>query len=803
MKNSFRWSVFLLLVLFGLLPFFLLACQGGDALADDTHNTAGEETVMIPPQTQNELLLHLGFDEGSGNTVTDLSGSQDDGTVEYVYTYATYQEAGEDPLWRTGIKGTSLLFDGFSMKIRYPDIMLEPSAFTISAWIAPRAFNYADGTLNAIIAQYMDEEKDTGFAFGYGDYGQLTARIAFENADGESKWITISEKGYLPVFAWSYVAITYDQTSGILTLYRNGEPVRDREVGSEWKMRLSERQLVIGCNPSAGYYETVYPLGIINGLLDEVKIYRKTLSADEINAEYTSHLTDGVIPSIERSEIWTDPTVLSDDIYHPQYHLMPNQFATGETIAPFYYNGVYHIFTQSQVCGTYWRNPIWGHYISTDLVNWTEVTPALWPDGSSIDKDYTFAGNAMVDANGKPYLFYTAVNLSKANLNCTTFATPADPTDPKLLDWEKSHVIIPQVEGTDLTAFRDPYLYQENGHVYMLLGTTTKYPGGTPEIVCYKASSNNLEEWDYLGITLQGDRSQYPNLMDTWELPVLLKLTDESGTVTKYFLSVFPMHNSGNVTYYWLGNFDLETGVFTPDKKEPTVFGTTDSASTMCGFTDPVSGKALVWQTLDIAPGMSAMDHYNAGWTIGTSLPRALSLNADGTLRIEAFEGYETLHKETVISRKNITVEELNEAVQSLNSDMLHLKLTVDMKDAYQFILRLYEDKTGRTNNKTILSYSTVTGELTLNGSQSGLWRNPSYGTLLNIKEDGILTLDVYMDRCALEVFSNGTVLAAGIYRDADASCGISLDSRGGEVAILSAEIYEMNAIASRTTAHS
>lgn len=757
---------------------------------------------MVPQKSQSNLLLHLGFDEGHNNIVTDLSGSQQNRTIEYVYTNAIYQEAGESPLWRTGVKGTSLLFDGFSMKIRYPDIALDASALTISAWIAPRAFNYADGTLNAIVAQYMDEEKDAGFAFGYGDYGRLTARIAFENDAGETKWVTISENEYLPVFAWSYVALTYDQSIGVLTLYRNGEAVRNREVGSEWKIRLSEQQLIIGCNPAAGYYEDVYPLGIINGLLDEVKIYSKALNADEITTEYRSLLIDGQVPDIDRKEIWTDPSILSDDIYHPQYHLMPNQFATGETVAPFYYNGFYHIFTQSQVCGTYWRNPIWGHYISTDLVNWTEVTPALWPDGSSIDKDYTFAGNAMVDSNGKPYLFYTAVNLSKVNLNCTTFATPVNSDDPQLIDWEKSHVIVPQADGTDPTAFRDPYLYQENGYVYMLLGTTTKYPGGIPEVVCYRAYADNLEEWEYLGITLQGDREQYPNLMDTWELPVLLKLTDESGTITKYFLSVFPMNNNGGVTYYWLGDFDLETGIFTPDKLEPTIFGAMDSASTMCGFTDPVSGKVLVWQTLDIAPGISAMDHYNAGWTIGTSLPRVLSLNADGLLQIEAYEGYDVLHKDLVVSMTNATSEDLNEAVKFLNSDMLHLKLTVDMGDAYQFILRLYEDQTGRTNNKTVLSYSAITGELTMNGSQSGLWRNPTYTVPLNVR-DGILTLDIYLDRCAIEVFANGTVLAGGIYRDEDASCGISFDSRGGNISILSADIYEMGAIDSRSSSHS
>lgn len=62
---------------------------------------------------KDSLLLHLTFDEGSGNTVKDDAGKQEDATVQYVFNDPVYQHEPQDPQWReSGAVGGSLLFDG-------------------------------------------------------------------------------------------------------------------------------------------------------------------------------------------------------------------------------------------------------------------------------------------------------------------------------------------------------------------------------------------------------------------------------------------------------------------------------------------------------------------------------------------------------------------------------------------------------------------------------------------------------------------------------------------------------------------
>ena len=93
-----------------------------------------------------EDILYLSFDEGSGSTIADRSGSLPEELVQYQYLAPVYTEP-MDPQWRTvGVVNGSLLFDGCSTYIAYDSdkISLSGSALTISVWVAPRAFEWDD-----------------------------------------------------------------------------------------------------------------------------------------------------------------------------------------------------------------------------------------------------------------------------------------------------------------------------------------------------------------------------------------------------------------------------------------------------------------------------------------------------------------------------------------------------------------------------------------------------------------------------------------------------------------------------------
>ena len=76
---------------------------------------AGAETAP-----GDAAVLHLSFNEGHGSVVHDESGRMMPADVQYQYLTPAYTDP-MDPQWRqVGVEGGSLLFDGCSTFISYP-----------------------------------------------------------------------------------------------------------------------------------------------------------------------------------------------------------------------------------------------------------------------------------------------------------------------------------------------------------------------------------------------------------------------------------------------------------------------------------------------------------------------------------------------------------------------------------------------------------------------------------------------------------------------------------------------------------
>jgi len=246
-------------------------------------------TAFAAARNDGEL-LHLGFDEGQGITVSDLSGHLSAAQVQYGFTDAAFMDS-QEPQWRDkGAAGGCLLFDGCTTYVEYPNSALRVSgdSLTVSAWVAPRAFDWDDpngaengsDTLTAIVDQ-ADRGGRRGFILGYQRYGVLS----FQVGTGDS-WLTLWTNGdKLTTYAWNHVVATYDAGIGEMALYLNGERVSSRSVPRGAAIAPSDRPLMVGRNGSAGRYDASL-LNLVSGYLDEVTLRRGALTETEVAAAY-------------------------------------------------------------------------------------------------------------------------------------------------------------------------------------------------------------------------------------------------------------------------------------------------------------------------------------------------------------------------------------------------------------------------------------------------------------------------------------------------------------------------------------
>ena len=741
-----------------------------------------------------ELYLHLSFDEGSGTTVKDSAGKLPDTDLSYVFSHATYMD-DQEPQWREeGVSGGCVLLDGTSTYVGYKrnDVTVEGPSLTVQAWIAPRMFEWDDphaadnGTdsLTGIVCQF-DKDAKKGFILGYERFG----RVSFQVGTGY-EWLSVwSGEARLEKYAWNLVTATYDEDEGQMCLYLNGELVGSGFSGGDI-VGASTKGLNVGRNQNPAENLVAGSVNSASGYLDEVKLWSTALSADEIKEYYESV----EVPEIAFDDIWLQ-NILTGDYTRPQFHGGPYQFWMNEPHAPVYYNGVYHLFYQANMTGSYWRNICWGHYVSTDMVNWKPIREAITPTEGSVVPDGVWSGGATLDKNGVPLLFFTAGNdafrdtpglISNQNIGV---AYPADLSDPELTDWvicDELAVVQQQGQGR-AGEFRDPSIWKEGDTWCMLIcsgsattngGTALLYTSDTLEL---KPDGTVEQNWVYKGpvYEMENQSSLYGT---SWELPILLPLTNEAGTVTKYFFSVSPAPASSadNKVYYWLGDFDLETGKFTPDESfqgPPHLldYGANVFTGPSC-LVDPVSGDVYMFSIMQDQRG--AAEQGASGWAHTVGLARKIWLADDGSdVMMSPTDALHELEEETLVDLKNVSLEDANKALAEVDEDMLYIRLTADVAAASEFGISM---KQGGKWDATTYTYDvagqTISGHTENKGEGC---KAASVSGQLPVK-DGKLTMEIYIDRSLVEGFFNDyKSISIRAYTDEPDSHGIDLFATG------------------------
>jgi hypothetical protein len=207
------------------------------------------------------LIGYWTLDEGQGKTARDASGNGLDGTLN------------GNPKWVAGQLGGALDFDGSD---DFVDIPHDPrlsltDAITIAAWTNMRAT--ASGEM-AIVSKGGWGANDLPY-----ELTETPGDVIFWQFYNDSGRDTCSPTSP-PVGEWHHIAATYD--GKIFKCYVDGK------LGEEWayagKMPKNTASVTIGRRSRGGT--------MFNGMIDDVAIYDRALSLDEVQLIMGGHLQE-------------------------------------------------------------------------------------------------------------------------------------------------------------------------------------------------------------------------------------------------------------------------------------------------------------------------------------------------------------------------------------------------------------------------------------------------------------------------------------------------------------------------------
>ena len=206
-----------------------------------------------------------------------------------------------------------------------------------------------------------------------------------------------------------------------------------------------------------------------------------------------------------------------------------------------------------------------------------------------------------------PTFIYTGTRGENFEIQTQCVATSHD----NLLTWQKHprNPILSDVpsEANQTSEFRDPFVWNEDGTWFMLIGSSIHNVGGT----AFLYRSANLEDWEYVSSILVGDKDRHGAI---WECPNFFKIGDKWVLIVSAHLG----SQTGFVIYF-VGDFD--GAKFTPIRE-----GVIDHAYLYAPLTfeDDHNRRIMVgW----LREGRPDFEQRLAGWSGAQSIPRQLSLD--------------------------------------------------------------------------------------------------------------------------------------------------------------------------------
>ena len=421
------------------------------------------------------------------------------------------------------------------------------------------------------------------------------------------------------------------------------------------------------------------------------------------------------------------------------YHLAhpgPGSAMPGDPNCALFWNGRYHL----HYIYTYLDGFSFAHVSSADMVHWqwhpTTLTPPKTGHGM-------YSGTGFLTTQGQPAIIYHGEGSGRNQL--------AYALNDSLEKWTTPVAIVPkEPSGADSTVRQwDPDCWL-NGNTYYGLS------GGAPP---YLMKSTNLTDWLNLGELMHAN------------MPADLGVSrNEDVSCANMFrlgnkwMLLCISHNLG--CRYYLGDFVGEK--FLPEFHAMMNWRAWDFFAPESLLTP--DGRRVMWAWCNLGYPQSGIQ----------SLPRELSLPADGVLRIKPLRELAQLrageHRLSNITLAAGVARRLDDAA----GDAVELMIHYEPGTASEFGVEVYCDAAGNNGcpitlkpGSDVLQLGTLTVPLPLNAGEA-------------------VDLRVFLDKNVIEVFANERQAAVASHSYAAGNLGIQLICRGGNAVVTELTSWQM-----------
>ncbi len=217
--------------------------------------------------------------------------------------YTTYQNNGTlinsptTPVWTNNGKiGGAYIFDGTtSSKLIIPtsSSLNITRSITLSAWIK-LVGNNVDGYSQIIAKHHTHYARSYDIGVSYS-----TLKITFEIIDESNNAHPITSIGTITANTWYQVTGTYDYDTGIIKIYINGNLDSTNTIG-QYPIMNTTIPLTIGSYLNSNDGSLIR--AVFNGTIDEVLIFDRALSSNQIAEIYTKQSTGKAVTTLVSNE---------------------------------------------------------------------------------------------------------------------------------------------------------------------------------------------------------------------------------------------------------------------------------------------------------------------------------------------------------------------------------------------------------------------------------------------------------------------------------------------------------------------